>query len=72
MKIRSYGAPSCLPVGRDPAYPTLAGRVTVRPRSRKGDHPSPTGPQTEKLPSYHSARYLLNPNTSCMSYSPFG
>src|SRR5512139_2709916 len=29
-KFLSYCAPSCLPVGRDPAYPALAGRGTFR------------------------------------------
>jgi hypothetical protein len=30
-KFRSYCAPSCLRVGRDPTYPALAGRGTFRP-----------------------------------------
>jgi hypothetical protein len=31
-KYRFNCAPSCLPVGRDPAYPAFAGRGTCRPR----------------------------------------
>jgi hypothetical protein len=32
MKFHSDCAPSCLPVGRDPAYPARAGRGTCRSR----------------------------------------
>jgi len=32
--------PSCLPVGRDPAYPALAGRGTFRPIKRGNDGPT--------------------------------
>jgi hypothetical protein len=31
-KFRSSGAPSCLPVGRDAAYPVWAGWGTFRPK----------------------------------------
>ncbi len=35
-KFCSYCAPSCLPVGRDPAYFALAGRSTSRPQCTIG------------------------------------